>query len=213
MAVLARIYYSHICLGICFLIYTYTYCAPSTYRRIRRTIAVNNAIAFCILTLWRCMPPRLLPEEHGFVDVLHGGSHGGSAWTSNRFQLTIAAMPSLHFGTSLYLAVCIVRFSPHAWLRAVAPLWPAAMLVTILATANHFILDAAVGMCIPALGWRLHRAAMVLLPVQDRMCAWLGIRYPEDPYGREAARNPITPGGGASGTSSPLPSREARYLD
>ncbi|KAM0329253.1 hypothetical protein ACHAQA_004556 [Verticillium albo-atrum] len=185
MAAFARIYYSHICLGIVFIIYTYTYFAPSTFQQIRRTIALNNYIAFVILTTWRCMPPRLLPEQYGFIDVLHGGSHGGSAWTSNRFQLTIAAMPSLHFGTSLFLAVTIVRFSPHKPLRMLAPFWPVAMLLTIVSTANHFLLDAAVGACVPLLGWRYNRVMLRLKPIQDCVLNFLNIEYPADPYGRE----------------------------
>ncbi|KAM0284301.1 hypothetical protein ACHAQH_002095 [Verticillium albo-atrum] len=185
MAIFARIYYSHICLGIVFIIYIYTFLAPSIFQRTRRTIALNNYIAFVILTTWRCMPPRLLPEEHGFVDVLHGGSHGGSAWTSNRFQLTIAAMPSLHFGTSLFLAITIVRFSPHKPLRMLAPFWPIAMLLTIVSTANHFLLDAAVGACVPLLGWRYNRVLLRLKPIQDCVLQFLSIEYPADPYGRE----------------------------
>ncbi|KAJ3470043.1 hypothetical protein MRS44_000142 [Fusarium solani] len=112
MPYLARIYYSHISLGVCFLVYIYTFLPPSTFRRIRRTIAADNAIAFVIVTVWRCSPPRLLPQEYGFVDILHSKAGGANAWNNNRFQLTIAAMPSLHFGTALFFAVCMCRFSP-----------------------------------------------------------------------------------------------------
>jgi hypothetical protein len=167
MSILAKIYYSHISVGILFLIYIYTYLPPSTFQRIRRTIAVDNAIAFVIVTTWRCSPPRLLPSEYGFVDVLHSKTGGSNVWNNNRFQLTIAAMPSLHFGTSLFFAVCICRFSPHRFMRVLAPLWPAAMLVTIVATANHFLTDAFVGALVPLLGWRINQAVLVLKPIQD----------------------------------------------
>lgn len=176
MTWLAKIYYSHISLGVCFIVYTYTYLSPSNFQRIRRTIAVDNAIAFCILTVWRCMPPRLLPAEYGYVDVLHGGRSGGSVWTHNKFQLTIAAMPSLHFGTALFLSVSIIRFSPHRFMRLIAPLWPMAMLLTIVATANHFLMDAAIGAMVPYLGWKLNRTVLVLVPIQDRIAEILALR-------------------------------------
>ncbi|KAF2140839.1 uncharacterized protein K452DRAFT_41533 [Aplosporella prunicola CBS 121167] len=166
MPLLAKIYYSHILIGVLFLIYTYTYLAPPTYQRIRRTLALDNAIAFLVLSAWRCAPPRLLPKQYAFVDVLHS-AHAGASWSQNKFQLTIAAMPSLHFGTSLFLAVCLVRFSPHRPLRLLAPLWPAAMLLTVLATANHFVLDAVVGAAIPAIGWRFNRVLLVLRPLEE----------------------------------------------
>ncbi|KAG8355964.1 hypothetical protein FVEN_g6133 [Fusarium venenatum] len=167
MTILAKIYYSHISVGILFLIYIYTYLPPSTFQRIRRTIAVDNAIAFVIVTLWRCSPPRLLPPEYGFIDVLHSKAGGSNVWNNNRFQLTIAAMPSLHFGTSLFFAVCMCRFSPHRFMRIVAPLWPAAMLITIVATANHFLTDAFIGALVPLLGWRINQAVLILKPIQD----------------------------------------------
>ncbi|XEU99167.1 hypothetical protein FSHL1_004454 [Fusarium sambucinum] len=167
MSILAKIYHSHISVGILFLIYIYTYLPPSTFQRIRRTIAVDNAIAFVIVTLWRCSPPRLLPPEYGFVDVLHSKPGGSNVWNNNRFQLTIAAMPSLHFGTSLFFAVCMCRFSPHRFMRILAPLWPTAMLITIVATANHFLTDAFIGALVPLLGWRINQAVLVLKPIQD----------------------------------------------
>lgn len=171
MPILAKIYYAHISVGILFLIYIYTYLPPSTFQRIRRTIAVNNAIAFVIVTLWRCSPPRLLPQEYGFVDVLHSKAGGANVWNNNRFQLTIAAMPSLHFGTSLFFAICICTFSPHRFMRLLAPLWPTAMIVTIVATANHFLTDAFIGALVPLLGWRSSYAVLVLKPVQDYVFA------------------------------------------
>ncbi|KAL6357352.1 hypothetical protein LRP88_07511 [Fusarium phalaenopsidis] len=167
MPYLARIYYSHISLGVCFLVYIYTFLPPSTFRRIRRTIAADNAIAFVIVTVWRCSPPRLLPQEYGFVDILHSKAGGANAWNNNRFQLTIAAMPSLHFGTALFFAVCMCRFSPHRFMRVLAPLWPAAMIITIVATANHFLTDAFIGALVPLLGWRYNRMVLILKPVQD----------------------------------------------
>ncbi|KAK1991938.1 integral membrane protein [Colletotrichum falcatum] len=182
---LANIYYSHISLGIVFLVYCYTFLPSCAFQRIRRTIAMDNVIAFVVVTAYRCMPPRLLPAEYGFEDVLHGkggggGGGGGSAWTHNKFQLTIAAMPSLHCGTALFLAWSICRFSPHRPLRLVAPLWPAAMFFTIVATANHFILDAVVGAVVVVLGWRFNRAVLVLLPLQNRVLEGLGLKVPEE---------------------------------
>ncbi|KKA26536.1 hypothetical protein TD95_005187 [Thielaviopsis punctulata] len=170
MTILSKVYYSHITVGVIFIGYMYRYTSPPTFQRIRRTIALNNAIAFVIITVWRCYPPRLLPREYGFIDVLHSAAAGGSTenvWNNNRFQLTIAAMPSLHFGTSLYLATCLVRFSPHRIVRLLAPLWPTAMIVTIVATANHFLADAMVGAMVPALGWRFNHVLLRLLPLQD----------------------------------------------
>lgn len=168
MPLLRHIYHSHIVIGVIFIVYTYAVLPAPLFRRIRRTIAMDNFIAFVVLSLWRCYPPRMLPQEFGFVDVLREAK-AGSVWTQNRFQLTIAAMPSLHFGTSLLFAVCLVRFSPHVAVRVLAPLWPLGMFVTVIATANHFVLDVVVGAAVALLGWRWNRAVLVLEGLQDWM--------------------------------------------
>ncbi|TFA97526.1 hypothetical protein CCMA1212_010739 [Trichoderma ghanense] len=165
MPILRHIYHSHIIVGVIFIVYTYTVLPPPLFRRIRRTVAMDNLIAFVIISLWRCYPPRMLPPEFGFVDILHASKP--TVWTDNRFRLTIAAMPSLHFGTSLFFAVCLARFSPHVLVRVLAPLWPLAMFVTVVATANHFVLDLVAGAVVPLLGWRWNRALLVLERVQE----------------------------------------------
>ncbi|KAJ5533340.1 hypothetical protein N7494_009892 [Penicillium frequentans] len=178
MDILADIYYSHIVLGVAFFVYCYTYLPSGRYQIIRRTLALENVIAFVILSLWRCKPPRLLPEEFGFVDVLHRGN-SGSAWTQNKFQLTIAAMPSLHFGNSVLIAFCLVMYSPHVFLRCVAVLWPVMMGVTVVATANHFILDAVVGVTVIILAFRFNGAMLILLPVERGLLRLLRLEKPQ----------------------------------
>jgi len=165
MPILTKVYHAHIIVGVIFIVYTYTYLPRALFQRIRRTIAVDNVLAFIILTTWRCMPPRLLPKEYGFLDILHGTQQ--SAWTNNRFQLTIAAMPSLHFGTSAFIGFCLWRFAPHRPLKYLAPLWPSLMLLTILATANHFVIDAVVGAMIPAMAWRMNELVLSLGPLEE----------------------------------------------
>lgn len=181
--VLARIYYSHIVLGVVFLVYSYTFLPRGQYQGIRRTIALENVIAFVIITAWRCTPPRLLPEEFGFLDVLHNSSES-TTWTQNKFQLTIAAMPSLHFANSLFIGFCLLRYSPHLILRCIAPLWPMMMGLTIVATANHYILDAIVGSCVLLMACRANRVMLLLLPVENFILRLIRLEKPEDDCSR-----------------------------
>lgn len=193
MALLARVYYSHIVLGVAFLGYWYSYLPRGQYTVIRRTIAVENVLAFVILTLWRCAPPRLLPSvllpegadegggEFGFIDVLAEMNSGAkTAWSENGFRLTIAAMPSLHFANSLLAGYCFYRFSPHAVLRALAPLWPVLMALTVLATANHYVLDLVIGACVLWIAYRYNRAVLVLLPLEESFFRLIRLERPED---------------------------------
>jgi hypothetical protein len=193
MSVFAKIYYSHIIVTVAFYVYAYTYFKREPFQRMRRSLAACNLIAFIILTAYRVMPPRLLPRSYGFVDVLHpDDGSSGSTWTHNRFQLTIAAMPSLHFGMAGFVTYCLIRFSPHRYLQAFALLWPVAMLLTILATANHFLLDAFVGALVPIIAWRINGMFLVLRPLEEWMFWLLRTMKPlsadQDPPAHRRAR-------------------------
>ncbi|OOQ83900.1 integral membrane protein [Penicillium brasilianum] len=182
MEILAVIYYSHIVLGVAFYVYSYTYLPRHRYQAIRRALALMNVIAFIILSFWRCAPPRLLPSDFGFVDVLHRGD-SGSAWTRNKFQLTIAAMPSLHFGNSVFVAFCLVVFSPHVFLRVVAMLWPILMGWTVIATANHFVLDMVVGVVVVLVAYWLNRVMLIPLPVERALFRLMRLEKPRQRSG------------------------------
>ncbi|KAJ5105087.1 hypothetical protein NUU61_002434 [Penicillium alfredii] len=177
MGIFARVYHSHIMLGVALIVYCYTFFPRPHYQSIRRTLALENAIAFTVLSLWRCKPPRLLPEEFGFIDVLHNRS--SSAWTQNKFRLTIAAMPSLHFGNSVLIAFCLGKYSPHWVLRVLSPLWPMVMGLTIVATANHFILNAGAGVGVMAAFW-FNRVMLVLLALERRLFQLIRLEKPRE---------------------------------
>jgi hypothetical protein len=165
---LSAIYYSHIVVSVAFLAYTYATFPRILFQSIRRTMAACNLIAFIIFTIYRVMPPRLLPEKYGFVDVLHPPDEDSDpSWTNNRYQLTIAAMPSLHFGISALIAWCLFYRAPHKAIRVLAIFWPATMLFTILATANHFLLDAFVGGLVPIISWLVSDVWLIFRPLEE----------------------------------------------
>ena len=130
---------------------------PWRYRSIRNGLALMTWFALLGFKFFPLMPPRLLPERYGYVDTLEviGGpwhfKSGPVAQVSNQF----AAMPSLHFG---WAAWCAVAFWPWAttWPRKLLLLtYPLLTLLAIVATANHFILDALGGFAVFTIGMRL----------------------------------------------------------
>lgn len=129
-------------------------------------------------------------KSYGFVDTVHGAEGESSVWTQNKFCNQYAAMPSLHFGYSLLvgltimtvplaprksssLAIGVRRFKIRvpAWRRLLALtlgfLYPAIILVAIVSTANHFILDAVAGAMVCALAWNTNTILLNLLPLED----------------------------------------------
>lgn len=45
-------------------------------------------------------------------------------------------------------------------------LWPVGMIITIVATANHFIADAVVGAMIPFVSWKINHIWLLFEPAQ-----------------------------------------------
>jgi hypothetical protein len=58
-------------------------------------------------------------------------------------------------------------------------LYPFAILVAIVSTANHFILDAVAGACVCGLGWWGNQILLNLLPLEDYFLWLVRIHKPE----------------------------------
>jgi hypothetical protein len=120
---------------------------PWRYVRWRTTLAVTTAVALLGFALYPLMPPRLLPSSYGFVDTLrtYGGlwsfDDGAMSKVSNQY----AAMPSMHFGWSLWCCLVFLPALRRPWARALAIAYPVLTLFAIVVTANHYWLDAAGG--------------------------------------------------------------------
>jgi hypothetical protein len=64
-------------------------------------------------------------------------------------------MPSLHFGWSLWCGVVIAVMAPKWWMKALGLLHPFFTVSAIVATGNHWVLDAAGGAAVVGAGFGL----------------------------------------------------------
>ncbi|KAI0265344.1 PAP2 superfamily-domain-containing protein [Gloeopeniophorella convolvens] len=182
IASLNRIYsFIHIPATIAFLAYFYHAQPFRVYAPVRRTMALANLLAFVVFTLWPCMPPRLLPASYGFVDTVHKNGMG-SVWTTNKFCNQFAAMPSLHFGYSLIVGVSLFAHAPASQRRGNAHvlflLYPATILLAIVATANHYLLDAVAGLVVAAVARYFNTVLIPLLALENVVFNLLHIHKP-----------------------------------
>jgi membrane-associated phospholipid phosphatase len=72
-----------------------------------------------------------------------------------------AAMPSLHTAYALIFGVSGVVLARRWWIRGMWALYPGLVVFSIIATANHFVLDAVAGATVAVLAGTL---TMVVLP-------------------------------------------------
>jgi hypothetical protein len=66
-----------------------------------------------------------------------------------------AAMPSLHFGWSLWCGLVIAIVAPKWWMKALGLLHPFFTVSAIVATGNHWVLDAVGGAAVVLAGFGL----------------------------------------------------------
>src|SRR5687767_2370836 len=115
---------------------------PEEYRWARRLIITLTALALLLHIAMPLAPPRMLPGL-GFVDTMtvFGPSaySGDAATVSNQF----AAMPSLHVGWALLIAVVVIRTANSRW-RWTTIAHPVLTTLVVVVTANHYWTDAVV---------------------------------------------------------------------
>ncbi|MEU9148677.1 bifunctional glycosyltransferase 87/phosphatase PAP2 family protein [Streptomyces sp. NPDC048349] len=129
---------------------------PGDYRWARASLGLATVLALIGFWLYPLAPPRLMPGL-GFIDTVHGPqdlanpSYGAMTAISNQY----AAMPSLHFGWSLWCGIVIVVLAPKGWQKLLGALHPLITVCAIVATANHWVLDAVGGAVVVGAGFGL----------------------------------------------------------
>ncbi|MDA0350898.1 MAG: phosphatase PAP2 family protein [Chloroflexi bacterium] len=130
---------------------------PNAYRTYRNALLISGGIGLIFYVSFPAAPPRF--TNLGLVDTVFSQSTMAQLMQPTSFTNQYAAFPSLHFGWSLLMATAIFREAKRQPVRVVAWLLPLGMLVSIVATANHFVVDALAGGIVALVGLR---AALML---------------------------------------------------
>ncbi len=135
---------SHFIITSCLLVWIYLRHNNQFYF-VRNMFMVAMGLALVGYLSFPTAPPRFLPEL-GFVDTIayYADVRHDSAFVA-LFINPYAAVPSMHVAFALMLAVpamCLVRSLPAKVLWA---LYPPLVTAVVIATGNHWWLDAAAG--------------------------------------------------------------------
>lgn len=148
--VLNRYYvFVHFSATILFLLWAYIW-HNTEYRRLKLHFITVTIAALGLHVAFPLAPPRML-HEFGFVDTLQRyGPRIYSLQTTKSVANQFAAMPSLHFGWAVLVAVSFIgiRRSRASLLVLIHPFMT---LLAIVATANHYWLDALVALALVVL--------------------------------------------------------------
>ncbi|UGQ09946.1 phosphatase PAP2 family protein [Yinghuangia sp. ASG 101] len=183
---------------------------PGRYGAVRWVLFITTALALFGYFFYALAPPRLLPGA-GYIDTVLVHETWGSMASGDMKNVSnqFAAMPSMHIGWSTWCALAIWKFARPLWVRVLGLLYPLLTLTVIMATGNHFLLDAVGGWVTLAAGFAIQRLVFA-------RSAYRFPRYtPDDPRSEEYRARTASedvPGGGATdsqrepaGVSSPSP--------
>ncbi|WP_069764351.1 phosphatase PAP2 family protein [Streptomyces sp. LUP47B] len=158
----------HFIVTLSVLVWLYR-CHPGRYAATRLVLFATTGVALVGYYLYPLAPPRLMNGSH-FVDTVMVHQTWGSMASGDLKHMSnqYAAMPSMHIGWSVWCGLTIFALASVPWVRVLGLLYPTATLLVIVATANHFWLDAVGGiLCLLfgfMLAWILYGALPYALP-------------------------------------------------
>ena len=164
----------HFPAAIAFLLWLYLR-QPRHYVPFRNLMAFVTFVALIIHLLFPLAPPRMMT---GFVDTMR--EFGPNIYPKNAIDGAanqIAAMPSLHFGWAMIEAIAVITILKSRW-RWLIVLHPLLMAMSIIATGNHWWIDAAAAAVIIVGAVALYR--VIELWAGDRHWSWTAMRFKTD---------------------------------
>ena len=117
---------------------------------VRNMFMIAMGLALVLYVAFPTAPPRFMPEW-GFVDSVEeftGVQSGASA--VDVLYNPFAAVPSMHVAFALMLGGAMQVMSPRRWVRAIWAAYPVLVSFVVIATANHWWLDAVFGAMVAA---------------------------------------------------------------
>jgi hypothetical protein len=137
------------------------------YTRYRNAFLLSGAVGLVIFATLPVAPPRMFPE-FGFVDTVRDNSAIYAHLDNSEVLNEFAAVPSFHFGWILLVALAVYQTSRSVAARVLCWSLPLMMLLAIVFTANHYVIDAIIGGAVVLLALAVVRAGEWIMSPQTR---------------------------------------------
>jgi hypothetical protein len=128
------------------------------YGTARTALAISTGLGLIGYLFLPTAPPRMLAHT-GLRDIL--ADTQGYGWWGNDGSVPrglggltnqFAAMPSLHVGWAVWCGAVLAIYAKHRWAKALGVAYPIATSLVVIATGNHYLLDALAGVLVMGLG-------------------------------------------------------------
>lgn len=128
----------------------------SEFLGLRNSLIVSGSIGLVFFALYPVAPPRLFAPGL-FVDTLVEQSRSYHVLQNPKVTNQYAAVPSLHVGWNLLVALALVRVLRSRLVRVLAWMMVLAMSTAVVLTANHWLIDIAAGVAVALAGFMVAR--------------------------------------------------------
>ena len=139
---------SHFVITTTFLIWLYI-ARNYAFYYVRNMFMVAMTLAIAGYVVYPTAPPRFLPEW-GFTDTVANFVGDGASDSASALYNPFAAVPSMHVAFALMIAVPATMLVRNRLLKVFWAIYPALVTFVVMATANHFWMDAALGALVAA---------------------------------------------------------------
>ena len=133
------------------------------YRAERNALLIATILGLVGYWLLPTAPPRLIDAGltdtmAAFADMGWWGEAASAPRGMEGLSNQYAAMPSLHVGWAVWVALCVAHHASRPLVRRTVWIYPAIMSLIVMATANHYLLDVVGGVGCALAGTWLARA-------------------------------------------------------
>ena len=122
------------------------------FRSFRDAFLIATAISVVVHWLFPTAPPRLAGVGLEDTLLIFSGIDIGSP-TSSAYSNPVAAVPSLHAAYALGVGLGMLRYGRSHVVRLAGAIYPPLVMLTIVVTGNHFVLDAVAGIVVLGAGF------------------------------------------------------------
>ncbi|HET8893971.1 MAG TPA: phosphatase PAP2 family protein [Gaiellaceae bacterium] len=122
---------------------------PEGFPFVRTALPVASGLALVGFLVYPTAPPRLAGV--GIADTVSTRHVELNQGLVSALYNPYAAVPSMHIGYALLVAVALLRNGRRLLVRAIGALYPPFVVLVIVATGNHFFVDAGSGALVAGL--------------------------------------------------------------
>lgn len=146
LSVIVVFWYENVHIVVTLVVFAWLWARrPDVLGVMRATLVIVNVLALAMFWSFPTAPPRML--SGAYVDLVASVNHvpvwqlGATALHSNQ----LCSTPSLHIAWATWCSIAVWRMTAKRWLRALALVYPLLTTFAVMATGNHYLLDALTG--------------------------------------------------------------------